>query len=169
MRRYRPPRKLPQSIMNRHSLIWMGIAMGLMVGCGGGIKPPTRIVMPAATVRMIQVVGQSAEASQLKLRVTVSNPNDSALPLTDADYRLTVADRSYATRTEPNVTIPANGRIEFDLPAVLAGPEPPRGAWSVRGTLEVKPLRTFDQLLLGWFRGRPRMTLRGSGKIEGGI
>ena len=156
--------------MNRYSPIAVALAVSLMVmaGCGGGIKPPTRIVMPTATVRSVQVVAQSPQASQLKLRVVVANPNDTALPLTDSQYRLVVADRAYATQTEPNVTIPANGRIVFDLPAFLAGPQRPQGAWSVSGSLEVTPLRTFDQLLLGWLQLRPRIRLSGAGKIAGG-
>ena len=161
--------KVATATMSTKTLILVGAAVGMMAGCGGGVKPPKPIVMPEAKVLAVEVVNGTDEGSQLKLYVSVVNSNDTPLPLTDASYQLTVADRNYETVTEPNVTIPANGRIDFTLPAVLKGSARPAGQWSVQGTLEVKPLRTFDQLLLGWFQRRPRMPLVGKGQIGEGI
>ena len=145
---------------------WAILMAAIGTGCAGGFKPPKQIVAPHAEVQSVQVVEKGPAATRLVLHVSVTNPNDTELPLTDADYRITVGRRTYQTTTEPNVTVPAEGQVHFKLPAVLKG-APPRGDWSVRGSLEYNPLRTFEGLLLGWFRGRPRTELVGSGRIQG--
>ncbi len=143
------------------------LALGLMVGCGGGIQPPKRILMPEAKVESVRLVEAGPEATRLAMQVVVVNRNDTALPVTDARYQLTVGKQTYTTRTEPNVTVPAEGHIAFELPAVFQGPIKPNAAWRAKGTLELKPLRTFEQLFLGLFRLRPSARLEGSGWLEG--
>ena len=142
-------------------------ALVFLGGCGG-VKAPAVPVAPEARVLAVRVVETGPEATRLSMRVVMVNPDDSALPLVDARYQLTVDGKTYATRTEPNATAPAGGRVEFELPAVVEGRVRPGSQWSARGRLEMKPLRDFGQLVLGLLQLRPSAPMAGSGRLEGG-
>ncbi|MDX1565754.1 MAG: hypothetical protein R3236_10125 [Phycisphaeraceae bacterium] len=142
-------------------------ALALLGGCGG-VKVPAILLAPEARVLAVRVVETGPEATRLSMRVAMVNPGKTALPLVDARYQLTVDGRTYATRTEPNVTVPAGGRVEFELPAVVKGQVPSGSNWSAWGRLEMKPLRDFGQLLLGLLLMRPSTPMDGAGRLSGG-
>lgn len=144
------------------------IAMALgSTGCGILIKlpeAPIPIKSPLAVVDRVEVVDRSDEAARYLIYVTLTNPNDVALPMTEAHYRLSVAEASadgYKSDVTPNATLPADGAIQVRLPAVLAA-GPQDGEFEVGGSIRVYPPGQIKKV--GYDLGWPRPTVSFSGK-----
>ena len=124
---------------------------------------PTPIATPTALVQSVRLVEAGPDANRYMLTVLLSNPNDFALPLLDADYRVQVGSSQYRGDTAPNRTLPASGEILVELPAVLTTAE---GDYQVGGSLEMDPPQQLKQVFYEFGLPRPRVSFSGRGPIE---
>jgi len=144
----------------------MLIATVLSVGGCGAFKlpdlPPT-LHEPVVTVQSVELLDQSPEASRYMVHLTLENPNDYELPLTIADYTVTVSGAQYKGDTVPNRTLPASRSIDVKLPAVVAGSG--GGSYQVSGSIEMTPPHEIRQLYYDIGVPRPRVPFAGQGPI----
>ena len=87
------------------------ILLGLAAGCTAPRKP-------TATFRGMDVTDVNARGFTMNVEVDVENPNAVALPLSNAEYTLSLGgvDVVENSRLRPNARIPANGRGAVTIP-----------------------------------------------------
>jgi hypothetical protein len=144
------------------------ILITLLAGAGCEILPkpeiPKPITLPNTEVLQVRKAISSAEAARYEITLRLTNPNDFALPLTNARYTLSLGGEGYTGAALPNSTLPASGVIDVKLPAVILadqiGPN-----YTVRGDIEMLPPGQVKQL--GYDMGVPQPTVpfRGSGAV----
>ena len=134
-------------------------------GCGPLKAPemPTPIASPQAQVLGVRRVEAGPDAHRYVIIVALTNPNDVALPMLDADYRLDIGDAEYRGDTSPNATLPASGRLTLELPAVVTADG---NEYDVRGSLELDPPQQLKQVFYELGLPRPRANFAGRGEIE---
>lgn len=141
------------------------LVTGGLGGCGPLKAPelPTPIASPEAQVLSVRRVEAGTDAQRYVVVVALTNPNDVALPMLDADYRLEIGPGEYHGDTSPNATLPASGRLTIELPAVLTAEG---DQYEVRGSLELDPPQQLKQVFYELGLPRPRANFAGRGEIE---
>lgn len=137
-------------------------------GCGVIKLPeaPVPIATPGVTVDRVELVDRSDAAARYLIHLTLTNPNDFALPMTDTQYELSVANaaaEAYDGDTIPNATLPASGTIRLKLPAVVKGGG--EGQYDVSGSIRVFPPGQLKKV--GYELGipRPRVAFASAGAV----
>ncbi len=150
--------------MPRKIAVNPGIAALLLLTLAlGGCSLPGSIVMPVAEIAAVRCVERGPAANRYQILLTITNPNDVALPITSADYTLTIADKKYQGDTPPSATLPAAGTITVSLPAAV----PATGnEFTVKGHLEVHPPGQIKQILYDLGVPMPKLRFENKGVIE---
>jgi hypothetical protein len=142
------------------------ILLACLSACGGPLKLPTiptPIAMPDVQVQSVDLVDASPDAGRYLLKLTLTNPNDFALPLLDAEYRIKINDQQYIGSTPPNATLPKSGSITLQLPAAL----PVRGQnYEVSGSIQLDPPGQIKQLSYDAGLPRPRAPFKAQGAVQ---
>lgn len=133
-------------------------------------EAPVPITTPEATVDRVELVDQSETAARYLIFLTLTNPNDFALPMTDTQYELAIAGtaaEAYDGDTIPNATLPGSGTIQLQLPAVVKGGTP--GQYDVSGSIRVFPPGQLKKV--GYELGipRPRVAFAAKGDVTPNI
>jgi hypothetical protein len=125
---------------------------------------PTPVSHPDVAISRMDLVASSNEATRYDLVLTLTNPNDEALPLVASDYTVEVNGAKYRSDSLPNATLPASGSVTFALPAIITAA--PGNQFSAQGEIEYFPPGQIKRLFyeLGW--PKPRVPFKGAGIVQ---
>lgn len=149
-------------------------ALGVCIAPGCNViklpEAPVPITTPEATVDRVELVDRSETAARYLIVLTLNNPNDFALPMTDTQYELAIAGAAaepYDGDTIPNATLPASGSIQIKLPAVVRGAG--EGQYDLSGSIRVFPPGQLKKV--GYELGipRPRVAFAAKGDVTPNI
>lgn len=150
--------------------ISIAAVFGALTACGPLKAPemPTPVTAPVSQVQSVRLVEAGPDANRYMVTLLLTNPNDYALPLLDADYRVQIGDAGYRGDTAPNRTLPASGHVLVELPAVIAAGDAPESGteYRISGSLEMDPPQQLKQVFYEFGLPRPRTSFSGSGTIE---
>jgi hypothetical protein len=149
-------------------ILWivLGLVGVMLGGCSIGLPTfPKPIGVPDAQVAAVRVVESSDVAGRYMIYVTLTNPNNIALPIEASDYSLTVAGKTYKGDTPPQATVPASGSITVKLPAVIPGGGG-GGQYDVSGGLTLHPPGQIKQILYDIGVPMPQARFSGKGTAE---
>ncbi|MCX5660035.1 MAG: LEA type 2 family protein [Planctomycetota bacterium] len=126
---------------------------------------------PTASVVGVKLVKQTEQASRVEVTVALENPNDVPLPLTKSDYTVELGGRSYSATDVPARTIPAHGRQEVMIPAVVTtagggGSGGPGSSYRVDGSITYEPPGEIRKLLTDSYIPLPSVSFTRSGQLD---
>ena len=99
--------------MNR--LLPLAALCVLAVGCAN-----LTLERPSASVRGMKLANIDAQGFTMDFDVAIDNPNEIALPLDVAEYKLALADTTIAEgKLNPDTTVPARGSSRVRVPLTL--------------------------------------------------
>ncbi|WP_432799964.1 hypothetical protein [Poriferisphaera sp. WC338] len=144
------------------ALITLVVASLTFAGCS--VKTPT------ATVKDITVTEKNSTGARILLTVELQNPNDVALPLPHAYYRVSLQDASsFEFKSVPALTLPAKGSQTLTLPAAFAiKPDQPLEGrhYNVVGSIFYHPPGEFRMILDQYHIPLPSADFSASGNIN---
>ncbi|MHB1157873.1 MAG: hypothetical protein ACYC26_13680 [Phycisphaerales bacterium] len=138
----------------------------LLTGCGDKLLVAT----PTVTLDGVEIVDRTPEGARALIHLTLTNDGDVPLPLTDANYSLTLANATYSGGTNPNATLPAKGSQSITLPAAVAGSpaDVPNGcSYTLSGSLHYEPPGQIRQVLTDIGVPLPSVGFNGNGNTTG--
>ncbi|MFO0961876.1 MAG: LEA type 2 family protein [Phycisphaerales bacterium] len=97
-----------------------------------------------------QRAGSTAEATEVRITLELTNPNDAPLELTTWDYSLIIDGRTaYTGSWVASLTLPAKDSIRTQIPAVVPSSfgDISGVAWFVGGNVGYRATRQIDRLL----------------------
>src|SRR3954470_5988062 len=102
-------------LMRVCQLSWILLLGVLSVGCSGvGVKQPT------ATFNRMNLGEVTPQGFTMNFDVALENPNAVALPLSAADYKLSLGGAKVLEgKAKPSGTLPANGSLPITLPVMV--------------------------------------------------
>ena len=150
---------------------FLALAAALAIAGCSAVKlpqPPVPVQTPAATVSSGVRTATSREAGRYLITVRLENPNDFPLPITRADYTLTVGQARYEGDLIPPATLPALGSVHIELPAVLVAGESSAAtdaAYETSGTVQLYPPGEIRALMHDLGLPLPTASFSGAGPI----
>jgi LEA14-like dessication related protein len=119
-----------------------GIVLGMQGGCASG---------PAIKSVRAERVAATDEATELRVTLELTNPNDSPLELTEWDYSAAVNGRTvYRGIWVAALTLPSGVPMTAELPVVVPAADTTDWAnatWTVGGSVGYRATRQLDRLL----------------------
>ena len=99
-------------------MIRTGLLLCVLAGLAGGCSSAQR---PTAAFKAMSIGDVSAKGFLMNVDVDVANPNPVALPLTNADYSVSLAGIKVVDggKIKPDARIPANGHSTITIPVPL--------------------------------------------------
>ena len=149
----------------------LAVASYGLIGCGPIKLPsmPKALDTPGTAVAAVRLVESGPRAARYDIDVSIYNPNDVPLPMTFAEYELTVDGATYRSDALPRATAPALRRITISLPAVLVWDDdvspPAGGTYEASGRIIMTPPGEVRRLLYEIGLPKPRMKFTGQGEI----
>jgi hypothetical protein len=124
---------------------------------------------PSIDVGAARIAEQSADAVQLAVDVSLTNPGDGPMRLLQWDYAFRAGDAVYGGRWEALLTIPPGGTVRTELPVVVAARDADAlaGEWSMTGNLTFRSPSRFAEIFYDLGLYRPRIGFGGSGAGTG--
>lgn len=125
----------------------IAVLAGSLAGCRADGEA---LQQPVSSVSDVWIEDQTPRGVRLMIRVDVENPNDIPLPVTKADYALTVKDLgTFEFADQPPVALPPRGKQTIELAAAFGdGERPVAGhAYKVSGDVTYEPPGEIRKLL----------------------
>jgi hypothetical protein len=142
------------------------LAAAMLVGCGSENKlAPSWVNDPQVSVDAVELTGRSDLGAAMQVVVTLTNPNEDALPLVGASYKVAINGAIYQTRTNPNAELPGSGQVTVRLPAAIRGM--PEDGYTVNGTIRYKPPGQLREVMTDLGVPLPSVSFTGSGRLTG--
>lgn len=143
--------------------LWL-LALGLMLL--GGCSNFRTFDTPRASVVGVKQIKQTDQGTRIEVTVALENPNDVPLPLVRSDYTVELGGRSYTGRDVPARTLPANGKQQVVLPAVVTAGEGGGTGYVVRGSVTYEPPGEIRKLLTDSHIPLPSVSFEQAGQLE---
>lgn len=140
-----------------------GIVLGAASGCASG---------PAIKAVRAERVASTDEATELRVTLELTNPNESPLELTEWEYSAVVNGRTvYQGMWVAALTLPAGVPMTAELPVVVSAADTTDWAtakWTMGGSVGYRATRQIDRLLyqLGINRLSAGFDVRGDAVTE---
>lgn len=100
----------------RPLMVFATTLLALSAGCGSGV-----VKQPTASVRSASLGALGEDGLTINFDVNVGNPNDFALPVRAANYKLGFAGVNVVNDTaKPSGSVPANGTLPVTVPVALS-------------------------------------------------
>lgn len=144
----------------------LALAAGLMAL--GGCSNFRMYDSPTASVLGVKLVKQTDQAARVEVTVALENPNDVPLPLIKSSYTVEVAGQSYSATDVPARTLPARGRQEVTIPAVVAvsGGAARGSSYRVDGSVTYEPPGEIRKLMTDSYIPLPSVGFAQSGQLD---
>lgn len=147
-------------------VVMMAVACGLAGGCTLPRVP--RVADPEARVTGATLTEQTDEGAAFAVTVELTNPNDFALPVTIASYRVNVDGRRYSFTGKSGASMPPTGTQTLTLRGAVPteGADLTGAAYEVSGHVVYEKPGEVRQVLAesGW--PEPRLSFSGGGTIQ---
>jgi hypothetical protein len=123
---------------------------------------------PSARVVGATLVEQTAEGAAFEVRVELTNPNDFALPVTIASYRVQVAGRSYSFTGKAGASMPPTGVQTLTLRGAVPteGEDLAGEPYEVSGHVVYEKPGELRRVMVESGLPEPRLAFTGSGTIQ---
>jgi LEA14-like dessication related protein len=133
--------------------LFVALFASILAGCAA-----TRLQEPHLSVVDVNLVRGDLLKQELRVRMSVQNPNDRALPVKGLNYRVELAGEQFAEgESMGEFVVPAKGETEFDLKVnanLAAALLQMIGGASRRGQLDYR-ISGSVHLASGWMRHVP--------------
>lgn len=152
-----------QTLMRWTLALGLVCLVGMQTGCGSANSlKPTFVKDPQITIDAVQRLAVSEAGSQYEIVLTLTNPNEEPLPLTEARYTLVIGGESYSTATNPNAEVPVGRPVTIRLPAALAGAG---NDFSLSGSIVYQPLGQFREVMTDIGLPLPSKGFKSAGQV----
>jgi len=127
-----------------------------------------KVVEPEARVVGATLVEQTAEGAAFEVLVELTNPNEFALPVTIASYRVEVDGRRYSFTGKAGASMPPTGTQTLTLRAAVPtdGEDLSGAAYEVSGHVVYEKPGELRRVLVESGVPEPRLAFAGSGAVQ---